>query len=890
MAENVQRSKGRPAGYKLDRGGAPAESGPYLGEVMNNVDPTRSGRVQVWIEDFAGSNKQDQSLWRTVSYVSPFYGGVGQTGTTQGTGNYVGNPQSYGMWMTTPDVGAQVVCFFASGDPNQGYYIGSVIQPGLNHMLPAIGATTNYNLDNKNQDTYFKGASRLPVTEINAGNQGIDENPRFFDQKKPVHSVVAGTLLQQGLVTDPIRGTINSNSQRESPSTVFGFSTPGRPIYAGGLPDKDIQTKLEKNEVTPEQAKILGRKGGHSFVMDDGDLKGQDAQVRIRTAKGHQILMSDSGDCFYIIHANGQTWLEFGQEGTIDVYSSNSINMRSQGDINIHADKNININANGMLNMYGKKQLNIESEMLNLTGKNALIAGSDKYIGLKSDGALCLDGSKSGTFNGGSNMTLSAGCIALNGGKAPSVNKPKAITVNKLPNTVFKDKTGWVVEQGKIETIVTRAPTHEPYPYHNKGTTATTSLSPAETTEPTPKVATKTEEIKTETPTTTIDAGDYAKQPQAEFSLGTATINPQQVTGMAAQMIKETDQSFDEVSLEKGVGKYGFSPQQLEDGGYLKPGTVEIYIEGNPDYLDIISSPVVWTGKGGVTSLAQVLNDSALQDTIQYSLYQAAYEETKAAGLLLGSEAANVMAPIVQVVTKYGLARTKSWLDNIDISSGLVTEMNVVARNAQFAVDLVEQKLTPAELGLNPSTFGSSNTTSRAVVDKAVSDVIGNDKVNQWSYTASGLTPDQILKLESTPTTYDTNVTFNLSVRPPITIYQTVQGNFKSLNIYDLANQQIFSDLVTEVNQIGGWSPEAFANSLTSSAGLEAIVKRLYKTSDSISGYFFPTTSLPTVGGVWDGKIRPLSTQEIVLIVQEVISLRESNLQLSQASISNQRN
>jgi hypothetical protein len=756
MAENTQRSKGRAAGYKLDRGGAPAEPGPFIGEVMNNVDPTRSGRVQVWIEDFAGPNKEDQSLWRTVSYVSPFFGGVGQTGTDKGVGGYVGNPQSYGMWMTTPDVGSQLICFFASGDPNQGYYIGSVIQPGLNHMVPAIGAAPNYNFDNKEQDTYFKGASRLPVTEINAGNQGIDENPRYFDQKKPVHAVAAGTLLQQGLVTDPVRGTINSNSQRESPSTVFGFSTPGRAIYSGGLPDKDIQQKLEKDEVTPEQTKILGRKGGHSFVMDDGDLKGQDAQVRIRTSKGHQILMSDSGDCFYITHANGQTWLEFGQEGTVDIYSSNSINMRSQGDINIHADKSININAGAMLNMYGKKQFSIESEVLNLTGKNALIAGSDKYIGLKSDGALCLDASKSGSFNGGSDMILSAGCIALNGGKAPSVNKPKALTINKLPNTVFKDKQGWVVEQGKIETIVTRAPTHEPYPYHNKGTTAQTSLSPASATEPTPKVADKTTAIKSNTPTKTINAGDYAKQPPADFSIGFATINPQQVTGMAAQAINDADQPFDEVSNEKGVGKYGFSAQQLEDGGYLKPGTVEIYIEGNPDPVSILSSPVVWTGKAGVTSLAQVLNDTKLQDTMQYSLYQFAYEEVKSAGLLLGSENANVMAPIIQVANKYGLSKTKLWLDGVSLTSGETTEMDQIARNAQFAVDLVVQKLTPADQGLNPATFGSSNTTSRAIVDLAVSGVIGNDKVNQWNYSASGLSPEKILEIESAPTTYNT--------------------------------------------------------------------------------------------------------------------------------------
>ena len=44
MAENTQRSRGRPGNYKLDRGGYPSENGPFLGIVMNNIDPTRAGR------------------------------------------------------------------------------------------------------------------------------------------------------------------------------------------------------------------------------------------------------------------------------------------------------------------------------------------------------------------------------------------------------------------------------------------------------------------------------------------------------------------------------------------------------------------------------------------------------------------------------------------------------------------------------------------------------------------------------------------------------------------------------------------------------------------------------------------------------------------------------
>jgi uncharacterized protein (DUF2345 family) len=62
--------------------------------------------------------------------------------------------------------------------------------------------------------------------------------------------------------------------------------------------------------------------------------------------------MSDDGQCLHIIHANGQSWVELGKEGTIDMYATNSVNIRTQGDLNLHADNNININAKNDLNIY----------------------------------------------------------------------------------------------------------------------------------------------------------------------------------------------------------------------------------------------------------------------------------------------------------------------------------------------------------------------------------------------------------------------------------------------------------------------------------------------------------------------------------------------------------
>jgi len=403
MADDILKSKGRTKGYKLDRGGMPADTGPFIGKVMNNIDPTRNGRVQVYIEEFSKGDETDASGWRTVSFLTPYYGKVNHNGTTEGVGTSVGNAQSYGMWFTAPDVGTKVMCFFVNGDPSYGYYTGCVPESGLTHMIPAIA-------DN--------------VTEINHKDKAISEDPRFYEKEKPQHSSVVATMYQQGLDKDTVRGPISSTVQRESPSNVYGISTPGRPVYANGMYDTNVKETLQNDEIEPQDVAIIGRRGGHSIVMDDGDLEGKDQLVRIRSATGHQITMSDDGECFYITHANGQTWLEFGKGGTVDVYSSNSVNVRTQGTINLHADEDININAGGNLNL--KADTNIE------------MGGTQ--IHLNKDGASTTPGTAT-TF-----------------------------TDNELTDD------GWTSEETpSLSSIVTRAPTHEPYALHNEPAPGLTS-------------------------------------------------------------------------------------------------------------------------------------------------------------------------------------------------------------------------------------------------------------------------------------------------------------------------------------------------------------------------------------------------------------------------------
>ena len=476
MAESVQRSKGRSSNYKMDRGGVPAEFGPFAGIVMSTVDPTRAGRLRVYIDAFAAGtdqNMQDESTWTTVSYLPSFYGSTPLQGTadTGDNGSYPGNQNSYGMWFTPPDVGITVMCVFVNGDRSQGYYIGTIPDQGLGRMVPALGSVTKTQAEvqNQNQETYFADATRLPVTEINTNNTDLFNNPRFFDGIKPVQSVVAQALLQQGLITDNERGTINSSSQRESPSSVFGVSTPGTPIYQGGMKPNDIKNKLNAGTLKPGDAQVIGRVGGHSLVMDDGDLEGGDALIRLRTSKGHQITMSDTGNFFYIIHANGQTWLEFGVEGTVDVYATNSVNVRTKGDINLHADRDINMFAGRYLKMKSKEDMQLETDtFLSVQAQDDITLYSKSTIGVKADGTLTLN-SASGSWGAGSALALQAGAIDLNGPAADTVTNPQPLTTTLLDDTEWDTSRGWIVKPEGLESTVSRAPTHEPYPYHNKG-------------------------------------------------------------------------------------------------------------------------------------------------------------------------------------------------------------------------------------------------------------------------------------------------------------------------------------------------------------------------------------------------------------------------------------
>ena len=221
-----------------DKSWTGANPGPYLGIVKGNMDPTRMGRLKVHIPSLAKTSDPTENQLITCEYLAPFYGAKGgRYAKGAGTG-FEDSQHSYGMWMVPPDLETKVLVIFAEGKMEQAYWIGCVQEPYTNHMMPGIASSTNTNdaLDGTfegadagfQQDKKSKyGTTNVPSGELNRNRQGALQNGNYESIPKPIHPF-AETLLKQGLSADDIRGNTSSSARRETPSQVFGISTPGR--------------------------------------------------------------------------------------------------------------------------------------------------------------------------------------------------------------------------------------------------------------------------------------------------------------------------------------------------------------------------------------------------------------------------------------------------------------------------------------------------------------------------------------------------------------------------------------------------------------------------------------------------------------------------------------
>ena len=349
------------------------DPGPYVAIVKENRDVTRMGRIGVVIPAIHNAQNVNSDQLITCDYLAPFYGAKSPNAVNQSqVGKFEDTQHSYGMWMVPPDIDTKVLVTFAEGKINQAYWMGCIQEPFVNHMTPGIGSSddtiskeafdTEEGTDKRIQNF---GTTNLPAGEVNRGLWDSASVEGFDRLKKPIHPF-AETLKKQGLVKDNVRGTTSSSARRETPSNVFGISTPG-PI------DTRSNKKARVGTLDDQQEKVLTRNAGHTFVMDDGDAQGQNQLVRLRTGSGHQLLMNDSAGVVYLANADGTVWMEFSNNGMVDVYAQTGYSLRSSGDINFHAEGNINMYADKSI----KIKANEDNGTVAIDGANILNYASD---------------------------------------------------------------------------------------------------------------------------------------------------------------------------------------------------------------------------------------------------------------------------------------------------------------------------------------------------------------------------------------------------------------------------------------------------------------------------------------------------------------------------------
>lgn len=703
------KPRGPTKASKADAGGAVLRNLPLFGVVKNNIDPIRSGRLQVYISDLGASDPDDSNSWTTVSYMSPFYGVTTPSGANTGWGEYTKNPNSYGVWNSPPDIGTTVICVFINGDPNYGFWIGCVPKPESLQMVPAIGGTDNI-VANASEAKSLGGAVRLPVTNINTNNEGIANSSKFLSDAKPVHSYVASILAQQGLIRDPIRGVIGSSAQRESPSRVgWGVSTPGRPIYEGGHTDESIAKAATSDK--PTGLKVVARRGGHTLVMDDGDILGRDQLVRIRSSLGHQILMSDDGQTLFIIHANGQSYVELGKEGTIDMYSTNSFNVRTQGDLNLHADNNININAGKALNISADTiAISSEKETTQRVGADYSLYASGKYttkVNGKMSFASAADASfysDAITYFNGSKINLNTGSSSL----VPQEVKPLPVTAHT--DTLNDATKGWAAAPGKLLSIVSRAPAHAPWASANQGVDVkvNNNASAALPSAPSPAVAAANANASASPLTAPVTTAVASTVPSSK---AVSTALDKNTTGtMVGQLstLAATGPAAAAVKLGAGVvetpngpvaaiGQLAQSPEQMEQAGILKPGSAALIAKliANGKTVEEAMTDNLFTGMPGAENLREYIKNTSAQVGAQVTNLQQAQTALTQNGLITGKESGTAIAGLVMSAATSGITNTVNFVKN-------------AASSALGAVTGVVSGITGAATGALNSVLGST--------------------------------------------------------------------------------------------------------------------------------------------------------------------------------------
>jgi hypothetical protein len=215
--------------------------------------------------------------------------------------------------------------------------------------------------------------------------------------------------------------------------------------------------------------------------------------------------------------------------------------------------------------------------------------------------------------------------------------------------------------------------------------------------------------VPLENPITQADIAEITGTGFTAPAIGSLTSN--QTQALMAQVANTVDQATDEITNETGVGRYGFSCQQLEMAGYVKPGTWQRFLQNNSSTLvEVLNAPGIWTGLNGIDNLTEFLNNVNAQNDAQARLMVNGFNSLQAAGVISTPTTSSVSAVRGQVFTgdRRLTSTTTTVTNNVNSRVGAL-----VANSSRYGTQLAAQ-WSQTSPGARTSSINQNNSNLAA--------------------------------------------------------------------------------------------------------------------------------------------------------------------------------